>query len=132
MFYYISQICLHVIGSYNILKFCNVILCKIAEENLLSLLIGDLLTMIHCKNSIYPIIDSPLNTCVLFYVEKRLFLSDGFLTVGGGSCNISLSLTPSGIWFVIQRGKGKHKIAMNLTSTYFHSAITLSNNVVDF
>ena len=72
------KFCLYVIGNYNILKFCNV---EIDEENLLSLLIGDLLTMIYSKNSIYPIIDSPFNTFALFYVEKRLFLSDDFLTV---------------------------------------------------
>lgn len=63
---------LHVIGNYNILKFCNV---EIDEEKLLSLLIGDLglLTMIYCKNSIYPIIDSPLNTLALFYVDSFFF-----------------------------------------------------------
>ena len=130
MFYYISLICLHVIGNYNILKFFNV---EIDEENLLSLLIGDLLTMIYSKNSIYPIIDSPFNTFALFYVEKRLFLSDDFLTVVAVVATFHcLYSIRNCILFVIQRGKGKHKIAMNLTSTYFHSAITLSNNVVDF
>ena len=94
-------------GSCNILKFCNV---EIDEENLLSLLIGDLLTMIYSKNSIYPIIDSPFNTFALFYVEKRLFLSDDFLTVVAVAATfvvvgivVGLQLCPSTLLLSISR-----------------------------